>query len=185
MANQKWMGVSANTPGRLVLDAGAIYRNYGEAGEELVGATRGGSTFNVDREDREIEVDGTFGPTKGLRRVIRYTANLEITFVEISQQLFVDLTRGSATSDGTHRTITPDKDILDSDYYTNIAWVGEIKDEATEMVIKLKNAIATNEWDISTDDDDEGEVSATFEAHYDPSNLESVPFEIMIPVSAS
>jgi hypothetical protein len=185
MASPVWQSVNADTPDRLLFDAGALYRDYGEDGEDLIGATRGGSTFNVDREDREIEVDGVHGPVQGLRRTIRHTATLEVTFLEMSEQTFVDLTRGTSTSDGTHHTVTPDNEIVDADFYTNIALVAEINNSSDPAILKLLNAQPTNEWDISTDDDDEGQLTVTFEAHYDPAALDTVPYEIMFPVSAS
>lgn len=181
----KWDGVNAATPGRMIFDAGAIYRDYGETDEELIGATRGGATFTVERDDREIEVDGVPGPVMGLRRTIRLTAKIEVTFVELSLQTWVDLTRGTSVSDGTHFTITPDDAIVAGDFYTNIALVGQVGNESDECALKLLNALTAGEWDVSTNDDDEGELSVTFEAHFDPADIDTVPFEILWPVGAS
>lgn len=178
-------GISSNTEKRLILDAGAFYRNYGETDEELVGATRGGATFTVEREDRDSELDGMKGPIKGLKRVVRHTARLEVTLVEVSQQTFLDLTRGSETSDGTHRTVTPDNDIDSGDYYTNMAIVAEMMNTSDPIILKLLNALPSQEWDISTEDQDEGEVSMTVEAHYTNSSLDDPPYRILLPVSAS
>lgn len=180
-----WDGVNANTPSRMIFDAGAVYRNYGETDEQLIGATRGGCTFTVERDDREIEVDGVPGPVMGLRRTIRLTARIEVTFVELSLQTWVDLTRGTVTSDGTHKTITPDSSIVTGDFYTNIALVGRVGNETDPCVLKLLNALTAGEWDVSTNDDDEGELSVTFEAHFDPADIDTVPFEILWPVAAS
>lgn len=180
-------GITANTQKRIVADAGALYRDYGEVGEELIGATRGGATFTVERDDREVEVDGAMGPIKGLRRTIRHTAMLEVTLVEFSDQTFIDLTRGSSVSDGTHHTITPDNAIVAADYYTNIALVADVLDPTiTDLVIiKLLDALNDNEWDLTVDDQDEGELGLTFAAHYDPAALSTVPYTIQIPVDAS
>lgn len=180
-----WQSVNAATPGRMIFDAGALYRDYGLGGQELIGATRGGASFNVDRDDREIEVDGVHGPVKGLRRTIRLTAKLEVTFVEMSLQTFTDLTRGTITSDGVHKTITPDIQIIDSDYYANIALVAEVGTEIAPAVLRLKNAMAAGEWDITTNDNDEGELSVTFEAHFDPAAIDVIPYDILWPVAAS
>lgn len=179
------LGISSSTEKRMVLDAGALYRNYGETDEELIGATRGGATFSVEREDREIEIDGTRGPVIGLKRTVRHTAMLEATVIEFSEQTLKDFTRGTSVSDGTHLTITPDNDIVTADFYTNIALVAEIINTAEPIVIKLTNALAAQEWDITTEDQNEGEISVTFEAHYDSSALNDPPYRILLPVSAS
>lgn len=178
-------GITANTEKRLVLDSGALYRNYGETDEQLIGATRGGATFTVEREDREIEVDGTRGPVIGLKRTVRHTAMLEMTLIEVSEQTFLDLTRGTSVSDGTHLEISPDNSIVSGDYYTNVALVAEINNESDPIIIKLLNALVAQEWDISTEDQDEGEISVTFEAHYSVSAINDPPYRILLPVSAS
>ncbi len=180
-----WQSVNAATPGRMLFDAGALYRDYGLGGQELIGATRGGASFTVDRDDREIEVDGVHGPVKGLRRTIRLTAKLEVTFVEMSLQTFTDLTRGTITSDGIHKTITPDIQIVAGDYYANIALVAEVGTETAPAILRLKNAMAMGEWDITTNDNDEGELTVTFEAHFDPAALDTIPYDILWPVAAS
>lgn len=179
------IGVSSGTVDRLVFDAGAIYRDYGEDSEELIGATRGGATWNVEREDREIEIDGPIGFVKGLRRTITLNATLEVAFLEYDRQLWLDMTRGTATSDGTHETIQPDTQIVDSDYYTNITLVADVSGSSDPCLLQLDNAIAHQEWDISTEHDDEAEMSVTFAAHYDPSSLDTAPWSIMWPVSLS
>lgn len=178
-------GITSSTEKRLVLDAGAIYRGWGETSEELIGATRGGAVFTVEREDRDSEVDGMKGPIKGLKRTVRHTARLEVTLVEISRQTLIDLTRGSEVSDGTHMTFTPTNDIASGDYYTNISLVAEMMNTSDAIVLKLLNSLAAQEWDVSTEDQDEGEISVTFEAHYTSGSLDDPPYRILLPIAAS
>lgn len=178
-------GITANTEERIILDAGALYRDYGEAGQELIGATRGGAEFVVERTDRDIELDGPKGPVKGLKRTTVHMARLTVTLVEISQQTFLDATRGAAVSDGTHRTITPDNAIVAGDYYTNVSLVTEVIDTTDPIVIKLLNALMAQGWTISTEDKNEGELEVTFEAHYGSDDLDTPPYQILIPVNAT
>lgn len=178
-------GVTANTEERLILDAGALYRNRGETSEELIGATRGGAVFTVQRDDREVEVDGVKGPVKGLRRTVRHTARLEVTLVEVSEQTLMDLMRGTAVSDGTHRTVTPDNAIVAADFYTNIALIAEMADTTDPIEIRLLNAMPVGEWSVSLEDQNEGEVSLTFEAHYTTTALDDPPYRVLLPVNAS
>lgn len=181
-------GINALTPNRIVVDAGAIYRNYGEASQQLFGATRGGATFTVNREDRQIEADGIRGQVKGLKRVIEHSPQLEFTLVEMSLDTFLELTRGTATLDATggfHR-IVPSNDIALSDYLINIALVGRVMNTNTPVVIILYNALQEGEWSITTADEDEGTLGVTFVGHYDSATGDSAPpYEILWPVAAS
>lgn len=181
-----WQGINTETPNRLILDAGALYRDYGEAGQQLIGATRGGAVFTVEKEDRDIEVDGGGrGSIKNLIRNIRYMARLEAELLEMSLQTFLDLTRGTAVSDGTHHTITPSVDIADADFYTNISLVAEVKGSTDPIILKLENALHKGEWSITTEDQNEGVLPVRFEAHYDPADLSAVPFKIDTPIQMS
>lgn len=179
-------GITTDTVKRYLIDSGAVYRDYDETGEELIGATRGGAEFVIEKEDREVEVDGPRGPVRGLKRTIRHTARLSFTLIEISQQTLLDLTRGTSVSDGTHRLITPDNDIVDGDYYTNIALVGEMAATSDPIVIKLLNSLVEGEITFTTDDQNEGEVAVTVMAHYGGvASLDTVPYTIALPVNAS
>lgn len=177
-------GITAATPGRILLDAGAIYRDYGLPGQLLLGATRGGATFTVDKEERTIELDGMLGGVKGLRRVIRHVARLEVTFVELSQALFVELMRATVTSTTPHRTYTPSNAIVAADY-KNVALVADMSGTATPVIIKLLQALATGEWAITTEDQDEGTITVRWEAHYDPATMNVPPYQVLLPLTAS
>jgi len=77
-------GLNADTPGRIFVDAGAVYLNYGLPGERLLGATRGGNEFNLNREIRDIEVDGVRGSVKGLRRRTVCRPQITCNLIELS-----------------------------------------------------------------------------------------------------
>lgn len=178
-------GITANTEERIEVDAGALYRDYGTGGQELIGATRGGAEFTIMKEERDIPVDGAKGPIKGLKRVVQHTAKLTFTLIEVSQQTMLDLTRGTAVSDGTHRLITPDNAIVAGDYYTNIALVGEMLDTTDPIIITLLNALVEGEITFTTDDQNEGELQVTVMAHYTTADLATPPYTIELPVNAS
>ena len=77
-------GLNANTPDRIFVDAGAVYLDYGLSTQRLLGATRGGNEFNLNRVIRDIEVDGVKGSTKGLRRVTEVRPQLTCNLIELS-----------------------------------------------------------------------------------------------------
>lgn len=177
--------IGPDTAGRIVFDSGALWRNYDETGEERVGATRGGATLTVEKDDRMAEVDGMLGPIKGLKRPVRYAASLEATIVDISETTWVNALRGSSSSDGTHFTITPDSEIVDADYLTNISLLAQVSGSSDDCIVKLKNPLISGEFDFTTDDEDEGQLSLTWEAHYKDATATTPPFEILWPVAAS
>lgn len=68
MSTKKITGITGSSGERFVIGAGAVYLNYGEPDERLLGATRGGNVFEPGITIRTIEVDGAPGPAKGLKR---------------------------------------------------------------------------------------------------------------------
>lgn len=178
--------ITANTPNRLETDAGAVYLDWGESGEVLLGACRGGSKFTVDETIRQAEVDGIgFGSIKGMKRSINLVVTLSVTLIEWSLAQLMRMTRGTQSSDGTHRTIVPNTDLATGDYLTNVALVATVMNTATPCVIKLLNPIESGPWDISTADEDEGQMTVNFEAHYASDAMDTVPYNILWPVGAS
>ena len=77
-------GLNVNTPDRIFVDAGAVYINYGLSTQRLLGATRGGNEFNLNREIRDIEVDGVRGSVKGLRRRTVCRPQITCNLIELS-----------------------------------------------------------------------------------------------------
>lgn len=179
--------ITATTPNRIVFDAGAFYKSW-DAAPVLIGATRGGAVVEFDREDREIEVDGLKGATKGLVRPIRTDVRLTVTFLEISNALFKELLRQIVlTSDpGVYKIATPDLTIANADYASNYALVATVSGGAANCVFVLKNGLSRGAWNLTTEDRNEGTLGpCVFQAHYDPAATTTVPFEIRWPIGAS
>lgn len=99
------MGVTADTIRNIVIDAGAVYINYGIGGERLLGATEGGNVFRIEREVREIEVDGVKGKTMGLRRIITENASIIANMKEMSPENLVAALAGSDSAEWTTATM--------------------------------------------------------------------------------
>jgi hypothetical protein len=185
-------GVTANTFTRFLIDAGAVYKNYGEAGEALLGATRGGNSFKIETEQRLMEVDGAIGPVKGGERIVNVVATITANFVEVSKALFLLANPGATAADyptaptaKTHDLITRAADIASSDYCTNIAIVGNSTYSATGyIVVMLLNPLADGNIELGFNDKDESVLPITFKAHFDPSTLGTEPWKIYNPVIA-
>lgn len=146
-------------------------------GATPVGLTRGGGQFTIEREYKEIQADGDFGPVKGRIRKNRSVAKLAVNALEI---LPTNLTKfypamNITTSVGTD-TITGNVDIKTTDYNT-ITWTGKTKG-GRSVVITLQNAINLENLDWSMVDKDEIVPVLTFTATYDEATRTTEPWDI-------
>lgn len=185
-------GITTSTYTRFIIDSGAVYKNYGEAGQALLGATRGGNSFKIETEIRQMDVDGARGPVKGGERITNVLATLTANFVEVSKELLIRALPGASAADypaapstKTHDLVTRSADIATGDYLTNVAIVGMSTYSSTNWVIvKLKNVISDGNLEISFSDKDESVLAVTFKAHFDPSSMTTEPWEIYNPIIA-
>jgi len=183
-------GITANTPNRLIFNAGAVYKNYGGGTQQVLGATRGGARFVVEEDMREVEIDGVRGPIKGLRRPTRIVARLEVTFLEVTQELIEKLIRTTTRTTDTigavdYHKYTPDQDVVDADYWQNVALVADSQTDGEPYVVKLLYPLSDAGWNINTADNDEGTIDVSFTAHFSAATATTVPYEVYIPQSAS
>jgi len=92
-------GVTSDTPGRIVIDAGAVYLDYGLTTQRLLGATRGGNEFTPGRVSRMMEVDGPKGGVKGLKRIIEVNPQITANLIELSVANLIAAIAGANQSD--------------------------------------------------------------------------------------
>lgn len=192
-------GVTSNTKKHLQLDAGAFLKNYDPAidtwesarATKLIGATAGGGSFSAVPTIRRIEVDGIKGATKGFEAldewVVTMTANVkEITAEALQMALATgaseDVKSPTTASENNYKKITAANEIADSHYIDNITWVGRLSGSELPVIIVMKNALCTNGLTLTTADKSEGVIALTLTGHYDPADLDAVPFEIYYPV---
>ena len=195
-------GVTSNTSKHLQLDAGAFLKNYDPTQDtwatakatKLIGATAGGGSFAAVPTIRRIEVDGVKGATKGFQAldewVVTMTANVkEITAdvlkMALATGIKADAKSPSSETSNNYDKVTAANSIADADYLTNVTWIGTISGSQLPVIIVLKNALCTNGLSITTADKSEGVVTLTLTGHYDPTSLDTPPFEIYYPKIAS
>ncbi len=184
----KYHGVTTETVKRLFLDAGAVYLNYGETEERLLGATNDGNTFTIEQDVREIEVDGARGPVKGLRRIIEVRAQIVANLLELTAENLKTALAGSTMEDypdgeeKTHDKISRKLTIADTDYIGNVALVGEISGSQEPVICIIKNALVDGNFNIDTADKEEAGLEVTFTGHFDPDEMDEEPWEIRFPV---
>lgn len=186
-------GVTTETVKRLWFDAGATYIDYGEATERLLGATRGGASFVIEQDVREMPVDGLPGPVKGFRRVIEVRARLTVNILEMTAANFAMILGGAEIADypeapavKTHDSVKRSRIILPEDYLTNVALVGQISGSDDPAIAIIQNALADGNLELTTTDREEPALEVQFTAHFsnDPDEFDFEPWEIRIPIAA-
>lgn len=191
-------GVTANTAKHLQLDAGAFFKNFdpttdtfASASAKLIGATAGGGSFAAVPTIRRIEVDGLKGATKGYETIDEWQVTMTANVKELTVgALELALATGSHTSVKSPNTVTSNNyekivaanEIADSNYTTNVTWVGRLSGSETPIIIVVKNALCTNGLTLTTADKAEGVIAMTMTGHYSVADLDTPPFEIYYPI---
>jgi hypothetical protein len=184
--NNSVHGITTETMNNILLDAGKIVLNYGEENERSLGATIGGNSFKIDATIKDIRPDGAKGKVKGGRRITEVAAELTVNMFELTKEnLLLALPGSVATADpaGTPTVdiITRSRNILDTDYLTNVTYVGTISGKNDPIIVTLFNALQDNALELKTKDQDEASTELTFSAHFDPANMEAEPWELRYP----
>ncbi|WP_171628984.1 Ig-like domain-containing protein [Paenibacillus plantarum] len=182
----QYSGFTDQTADHLLLDAGAFYKNYDitTGSGSLLGATRGGGEFNAKPTIRQIEVDGVKGRAKGLENIDFWDVSIMANMLELTPEVLATaLTTGTidSVSNTNYDIITASNSIQLSNYVDNITWVGRLSGSNDPVVIQIFNALSTEGISLKTADKNEGVLPITFIAHYDGSDLDTVPFKIYYP----
>lgn len=178
-------GITEKTVENILIDAGAVYINFNEENERILGATREGNSFTIEQELRHLELDGARGPIRGGTRIINTTVTLTANLYELTVENIQAALAGSEASlydnGTTHTSIKRTRQILDSDYIKNVALVGTIMNTDEPVICVVKNALATSGFELTTTDKDEAGLEVTFTGHFDPADLDKEPWEIVYP----
>ena len=182
-------GVISTTFQNIIIDSGAVYKNYVSPAAlgTLLGATRGGNTFTIETEYKEIEVDGAHGPVKNGRRITQVVAKLTANFLAIDKEaILLNLPGSSAANVGvTHKTFTRSLAIAAADYETNIVIVGEVAGSSNPIICGISNAMCVGNMEISFADKDESVLAVEFTGHFAPDALDTEPWILLFPYDIS
>lgn len=181
-------GITSTTYQNLIIDAGAVYANYGIGNEALLGATRGGNKFAIETEYKDLEVDGAKGPVIGSRIITKVTARLTANFVQFSTALLKLALPGSSSANyptisPTHDSITRALQIVTANFQGNIALLGQVSGKTYPCVCIIKNAICDGNLELNEKHADEAVLAIQFTGHFDPSTMDAEPWEIRYPQS--
>lgn len=176
------IGYTASTPNHLLIDAGALYKNYGVVGEALIGATSGGNEFEIKTKTRSIKCDGIKSTAKGLTQITDVEVTLKTNMLEVTEDIIKMAVMGVVDTTGVdYDVITGKTTILDTDYLTNVALVGTLSGSAKPVVIILKNALSDGNLKFKTEDNKDNVLPITFIGNIDPLTPTVLPYEIRFP----
>ena len=195
-------GFTKETPERLLLDAGAFFKNFiyepggaendtfdaAVAAGKLIGATKGGGEFSAVPTVRQIEVDGVKGRAKGLETIDSWDVYLKATVLETTTDS-IKAALSAATvdteTDTTYDVISGNGAIELSDYVDNVTWVGTLSGSDKPVIIQVFNALSTDGLKLTVQDKAEATIPMTFYGHYTFDDLDSPPFRIYYPKNAT
>ena len=192
MAKTGRTGVSASTPKKILFGAGTIHKNLVYSSnawnfdESIIGATNGGSTLAIVPEYTKVEADGAWVAAKGLTVKTGETATLEINFIELSKDIITAAVNGTSgtAEDTTYDVIESKADVVEGDYYENIAFVGRTL-EGKNIIAILENALCTSGLELSGASKEGSVATLTFESHAElDSDLDHLPWKIYYPKQA-
>jgi len=189
----RWHGITDETYKRLIIDSGAVYMNFIDQQNPgtCLGATRGGSTFTIEQEIKDMAVDGAKGPVIGSRRITKINVKLVANFIQHSVELWNKALPGSEYSDSFATTEIPNStdhiefrrwlEIQLADYIDNVVLIGQITGTNQAVVCGVKNALADGNFEFAFVDNEETGLSVQFTAHFDPNNLDKEPWILWYP----
>jgi hypothetical protein len=190
---RKSAGVSSASVQNFVIDAGACYVNLGELDERLLGATRGGNSFEIEQDIKLIEIDGVRGASMGARRVVESNARIVANLLEITTaNLLLAIAGSDATTwkddsiepapvGDSHDKIQRTRNISDLDFIKNIAIVGRVSGSEENIICMIYNALSDEGFSLGLEDREEGVLEVTFTAHYSLDDVDTEPWAIMFP----
>lgn len=179
-------GFNADTAKNLLLDAGAIYKNFDKTTftGTLIGATQGGNSFSAKPTMRNIPVDGVKSEhVKGLTVIDAWVVSLTTNLLEITKDtLTIALGVVDKTGhDENYDSIRGKNYIGENDYLDNVAFVGKISGSGKPVIIIVENALNHEGLQLAMQDAGEGVLPVTLYGHMASDNLDNPPFEILYP----
>lgn len=182
-------GVSNDTPKSIMFGAGTIHKGLKYEGskwnfeESCIGATQGGSKITITPEFVDVEADGALVKVKGLKVKTGETASMEINLLELTKEVIKDalIAKDGESSDKDYDVIESKAELVEGDYYENIAFVGKNL-AGKNIIVILDNALCTSGFETEGKNKEAGVGKYTFECHADlDSDLDTLPYHIYYP----
>ena len=153
------------------INHGILFKNYGTANQKMLMPLRGGTSFKVEREYRDIEYDGQQGKTKGLKVIDSENASITAKTINQSMETFADKTPGAKITKDSNGKITRIESkgigiIEEDEYAENITMFGQ-KVNGKYVKCQIINGLDDNSLEAAAVQKAEGEIEMVFSAHHD------------------
>ena len=176
-------------PTDIILGDGVFSIGASSTSCTAIGLTRGGGVFSVEREYRQIEADGDYGPVKDRIRLIKEVAKLNMKNLEVVPAntddyfpaMSASATSGSTTSTLTSRSFTTN---ITTDDYQWAQWVGYSK-AGRQVLITLQNAINLENISWNLVDKEEIINELTYQATYIETARNTAPWKVYFTTTSS
>lgn len=142
--------------------------------ENIIGATTGGITCNVNQtfEDFGADIDNCPDDVLEMKRITKVECTFSCTFVSLTEEVF-KLSLGAASK--LNKEITPVKDLIPA-HFTDIWFVSEkVNDQI--IAINLKNALSTGGFSYKTGKNAKGQLTVTFTGHASINDPDKLPIQ--------
>lgn len=149
------------------IDYGIVFVNYGEVDEKQLAPTRGGGTFTVTKNIRDIEFDGRKGKTKGAQVADEINAMLSVSLLNTSMENLALAMPWATYSDGKLSAKSSNLGVIqDSAYLSNITMFAKVVGGGYKK-ITLYEAMTENDFSLAAAPKAEGVVTLEVHAHWD------------------
>lgn len=154
-----------------------------------LGATRGGTTIMVDKEERQVEADGRRTNIRGFQRVDMISPKISTTLIQVNDLATLKLALGSTVVEDLTNfyKVRPNLYPVDADYFANItlfATLNGIQDQLGRdipIAVVMENCRANSIKDIPFKDKNEAELPIELVAHALASDAFTIPMYILLP----
>lgn len=196
MTYQMMNGTNADSPNNLVIGPGIVTKGFNLAlfnpddrstWGEMLGATKGGNTANLDIEWHDTEPDGALGKVKGMRWLIKAEAKLTTNLLEVSKEnLLMKLNVFKSTNlNARYDKLEHDGTVAPAPT-RNVALFGAKAGSEDPIIIVIENAQATDPVEVNLGNGKDDVVLKTeFEGVFEPGNITKIPFYILYPKGGS
>lgn len=185
-------GVTTGTPSKILFGAGVYFKGvaYNEkvapAEEEvraaIFGATQEGGTVTITPQFFMPELDDVLVPVKELQNKIGETAQMEVSFAELTADLVAHTVIGTVdeTTDKNFDVITSNSKIGAGHFYEGFGYYGHLMDGRPAIII-FKNALCTSGFTTDPKSKTNALFKGTFECQSDIEySLTKLPYAIFI-----
>lgn len=170
-------GITAGTPAKILFGAGVYFQgvNYSESvaptedeiKSAIIGATQEGGTLTITPEFFAPELDGATVAVMELQQKVGETAQMEVSFVEMTADLMSKMAIGKVgeSTDKEYDVVTSSL-LMKDHFYKGFGYYGEFLD-GRPIIILFKNALCTSGFTTDSKNKTNSLFKGTMACHSD------------------